>query len=80
MSTVILRRSAEDSVSPDEAAELVASLHVAVLHRSGRTMLVDVADEAGVQEIRGTLPGWIVSPQGESIQVPDTRLKVRSSG
>ena len=40
-------------------------------------MLVDVDNESKVDELRGKLPGWILSLQGAPIQVPDTRLKVR---
>ena len=76
MATVILRRSANDSPSPE--AELVASLRAAVIHRSDRTILVDLGDETKVDELRGKLPGWVVSLQGPKIQVPDTRLRIRS--
>lgn len=78
MITVILRRSAGDSAPPDKAAEIVASLKAAIIHRSDRTMLVEVADEARVAELCGKLPGWVVSPQGPPTPIPDTRLKVRS--
>ena len=40
-------------------------------------MLIDVDNESKVDELRGKLPGWILSLQGVPIQVPDTRLKVR---
>ena len=77
MVTVILRRSADDSASPDEAAGVVQSLNSSVVHRSGQSMLIDVDNESKVDELRGKLPGWILSLQGAPIQVPDTRLKVR---
>ena len=78
MMKVILRRSADDSASPDEAAVLVQALNSAVVHRSGQSMLVDVDGESKVDQLRGKLPGWIFSLQGAPIEVPDTRLKVRS--
>ena len=77
MIKVILRRSSDDSVSPDEAAGLVQSLNSSVIHRTGQSMLVDVDDESTVDELRGKLPGWIFSLQGPTLQVPDTRLKGR---
>ncbi|NML16212.1 hypothetical protein [Azohydromonas caseinilytica] len=80
MVTLILRRCAADAASPDEAAGVVASLPAAVVqHRSERMLLVDVADDALVEELTVRLHGWIVSRQGPRIQVPDTRLKLRGS-
>jgi hypothetical protein len=78
MYTLILRRASDQSASPDEAAEILASLKADVIHRSNRTMLVEVFDEARAAELHDKLPGWIVSPQGPPIQIPDGRLKIRS--
>jgi hypothetical protein len=80
MATLILRRAAADAASPDEATGLVASLSASVVHRSERTLLVEVTDEAQVGALRQGLPGWVVSLQGPRIPIPDTRLKLRSSG
>lgn len=72
MSQVILRRTSNASVSAEEAFALLGGR---VVHRSGDNILADVAPEE-LAALRQKLDGWIVSPQGERIQVPDTRRHI----
>lgn len=77
MSHVILRRTRDATVSAEEVLALLGTAsHGRVINRSGDDMLVDIAAEQ-VASLRSKLAGWIVSPQGERIPVPDTRLRVR---
>ena len=78
MATVLLRRSADTAPSADEAEGLVQSMNAEVVHRSGRNMLVQLDSDSAVETLRGRLHGWVVSPQGATIPVPDARLKIRS--
>jgi hypothetical protein len=80
MTTLILRRRDADAPSPAEAAGVVESLPAAVVHRSERMLLVDVANEALVEVLCDRLHGWVVSRQGPRIQLPDTRLRLKSDG
>lgn len=82
MTTLILRRRDADAPSPDEAAGVVASLPAAALvHRSDRMLLVNVADDALVDVLCGRLRGWVVSRQETTrIQVPDARWRVGTDG
>jgi len=76
MSQVILRRTADATVSTEEALSLVgATVDGRVIHHSGNNLLVDVA--AGELEVlKSKLTGWVVSPQQERIDVPDTRRRI----
>lgn len=76
MSQVILRRTADATVSTEEVLSLVgATVDGRVIHHSGDNLLVDVA--AGELDIlRRKLTGWVVSPQQERIDVPDTRRRI----
>ncbi|MGV7208218.1 hypothetical protein ACLB1G_10225 [Oxalobacteraceae bacterium A2-2] len=77
MSQVILRRTPDATVSTEQALALVgASGHGRVIHHSGDNLLVEIAD-GELAALQGKLAGWIVSPQGERIPVPDTRRGVR---
>ena len=79
MSTVILRRTKQSTVSPEEALALVkATRRCKVLNHSGNQMLVEL-DLAQLAPLQAKLPGWIISPQSEPIRVPDTRLKIRAA-
>jgi len=78
MTRVVLRRAEDQAASPDEASRLVIACHGSIVDQSGRTMLVEVEDDAAVEQLRDQLRGWVISPQGPKIPVPDTRLKVRS--
>jgi hypothetical protein len=72
MSQVILRRTSAAAVTAEEAHALLGGR---VIHRSGDNILADVAPEE-LSALRGKLDGWIVAPQGERIQVPDTRRHI----
>lgn len=76
MSQVILRRTADATVSTEEVLALVGTCGQGrVIHHSGDNILVDIA--AGeLASLQRKLAGWIVSPQGERIPVPDTRRHV----
>jgi len=76
MSQVILRRTADATVSTEEALSLVgATVDGRVIHHSGNNLLVDVA--AGeLDTLKSKLTGWVVSPQQERIDVPDTRRRI----
>ena len=76
MSQVILRRTADATVSTEEALSLVgATVDGRVIHHSGDNVLVDVA--AGeLDALKSKLTGWVVSPQQERIAVPDTRRRI----
>ena len=76
MSQVILRRTADATVSTEEALSLVgATVDGRVIHHSGDNLLVDIA--AGeLDALKGKLTGWVVSPQQERIAVPDTRRRI----
>lgn len=76
MSQVILRRTADATVSTEEALSLVgATIDGRVIHHSGDNLLVDVA--AGeLDALKSKLTGWVVSPQQERIDVPDTRRRI----
>jgi hypothetical protein len=77
MSHVILRRTCDATVSTEEVLALVdTAAHGRVINRSGDNMLVDIAAEQ-VASLRSKLAGWIVSPQGERLPVPDTSRRVR---
>jgi len=80
MVRLVLRRSEESAASPLEAAAAVVSLRGSVVHNSGQTLLVTVADAETVGSLRQALPGWVVSEQVQRVQVPDTRLKLGSGG
>lgn len=46
-----------------------------VIHHSGDNVLVDIA--AGeLETLKSKLTGWVVSPQQERIDVPDTRRRI----
>ncbi|MET0265782.1 MAG: hypothetical protein ABW202_09215 [Duganella sp.] len=76
MSQVILRRTADATVSIQEALALVGAAGQArVIHHSGDNVLVDIAAEE-LASLQSKLTGWIVSPQGERIPVPDTRRHI----
>ncbi len=87
--TLILSRNEEDAASSDEAAALLADLSARIIHRGEQTMLIGLetaqtggvlqADDARINTLRSSLPGWSVSLQGQSIALPDTRLKLRKS-
>lgn len=80
MSSVILRRTRQSPVSPEEAVALVkASRHSRLLHHSGNNLLIETRLDR-LPELQAQLTGWIVSPQSEPIRVPDTRLKIRAAG
>lgn len=76
MSQVILRRTADATVSTEEALSLVgATVNGRVIHHSGDNLLVDIA--AGeLDALKSKLTGWVVSPQQERIAVPDTRRRI----
>ena len=76
MSQVILRRTADATVSTEEALSLVgATVDGRVIHHSGDNLLVDIA--AGeLDALKSKLTGWVVSPQQERIAVPDTRRRI----
>jgi len=76
MSQVILRRTADATISTEEALSLVgATVDGRVIHHSGDNVLVDVA--AGeLDALKSKLTGWVVSPQQERIAVPDTRRRI----
>lgn len=76
MSQVILRRTADATVSTEEALSMVgATVDGRVIHHSGDNLLVDVA--AGeLDALKSKLTGWVVSPQQERIAVPDTRRRI----
>jgi hypothetical protein len=77
MGQLILKRSSDAKVSANDAEALLSEQGLGrVLHRSGDNMLVDV-DAADVTSLQSHLPGWVVSPQGPTIQVPDTRVKIK---
>jgi hypothetical protein len=76
MRQVLLRRTAEDSTSVDAVADVVAALQGKVIGRSDPNMLVEVTHDAQVGLLRDQLRGWLVSPQGPTIPVPDTRIKI----
>ncbi|MPQ55978.1 hypothetical protein [Duganella sp. FT27W] len=76
MSQVILRRTADATISTEEALSMVgATIDGRVIHHSGDNLLVDVA--AGeLDALKSKLTGWVVSPQQERIPVPDTRRRI----
>ena len=76
MSQVILRRTADATVSTEEALSMVgATVDGRVIHHSGDNLLVDVA--AGeLDALKSKLTGWVVSPQQKRIAVPDTRRRI----
>lgn len=77
MSQVILRRTRDATVSAEEAVALVdTAANGRVINQSGDNMLVDIASEQ-VAVLRSKLAGWVVSPQGERVPVPDTRRRIR---
>lgn len=76
MGQVLLRRTTKATHSVDEAAALVRTLtNARVVGQSGDNVLAEV-DAPGIAALQERLPGWIVSPQGEKIPVPDTRRKI----
>jgi len=76
MSQVILRRTADATISTEEALSMVgATVDGRVILHSGDNLLVDVA--AGeLDALKSKLTGWVVSPQQERIAVPDTRRRI----
>ena len=76
MSQVILRRTADATISTEEALSMVgATVDGRVIHHSSDNLLVDVA--AGeLDALKSKLTGWVVSPQQERIAVPDTRRRI----
>lgn len=76
MSQVILRRTADATVSTEEALSLVgATVDGRVIHHSGDNLLVDIA-VGELDALKSKLTGWVVSPQQERIAVPDTRRRI----
>lgn len=77
MSQVLLRKTSAATVSVEDAVALVTSAGQGkILHRSGDNVLADL-EAGGVDALRRQLAGWIISPQGERIPVPDTRRLLR---
>jgi len=76
MSQVLLRKTHAATVSVEDAVALVETAGQGkILHRSGDNVLADL-DAGSVDALRRQLTGWIVSPQGERIPVPDTRRQI----
>lgn len=76
MLRVTLRRKRDATVSVEDAASLILSLDEAtLLDRSGENLFVEV-EASSLPTLREQLQGWIVAPQGERIQIPDTRVRV----
>ena len=77
MLQVVLRPTDTAQASAAEALSLVASHAGRVINQSGRNLLIEL-DAAHLDALRESLTGWIVSPQGAPIPVPDTRIRIRS--
>ncbi|HEV8130549.1 MAG TPA: hypothetical protein VGQ81_04815 [Acidobacteriota bacterium] len=60
---------------PDEDVELIRGLaNTKVLDDSSRMLLV-AAPESDLQELIGSMPDWVMSPE-QTIQLPDPRPKI----
>lgn len=76
MIQVILKRKPESSVSVEAAIALIAlEPSIKVVHRSGDAMLIAMSTD-DLQHLDKLLPGWIISPQRATVQVPNTQVVV----
>jgi hypothetical protein len=73
---VILRRVNADAVAPEVLLEVIRkSERVSIVHRAGINILVDCEDELP-SALTSQLSGWLICPQLERAQVPNTRILI----